>query len=145
MVGSVGNVLWVVMATIGVVMLIACTNVANLLLVRADARQQELAVRSALGAGRWRIARELLLESLTLGLLGGAVGVGVAYVGLHLLTAIGPENLPRLSEISLDGRSLAFTLMLSVLSGCCSAPFRCCVTLLRGKSCRCLVRCERQA
>ena len=116
-VGSVGNVLWVVMATIGVVMLIACTNVANLLLVRADSRQQELAVRSALGAGRWRIARELLLESLTLGLLGGAVGVGVAYVGLHLLTAIGPENLPRLSEISLDGRSLAFTLILSMLSG----------------------------
>jgi len=117
MVGSVGNVLWVVMATIGVVMLIACTNVANLLMVRADSRQHELAVRSALGAGRWRIARELLLESVTLGLLGGAAGVGVAYAGLRLLTAIGPENLPRLSEISLDGRSLAFTLILSVLSG----------------------------
>jgi predicted permease len=116
-VGSVGNVLWVVMATIGLVMLIACTNVANLLLVRADGRQQELAVRSALGAGRWRIARELLLESVTLGLLGGAVGVGVAYAGLRLLIAIGPENLPRLSEISLDGPSLAFTLILSVLSG----------------------------
>ena len=116
-VGSVGNMLWVVMATIGVVMLIACTNVANLLLVRADGRQQELAVRSALGAGRWRIARELLVESVTLGLIGGAVGVGVAYAGLRLLTAIGPENLPRLSEISLDGRSLAFTLILSVLSG----------------------------
>jgi predicted permease len=110
-------VLWVVMATIGLVMLIACTNVANLLLVRADGRQQELAVRSALGAGRWRIARELLLESVTLGLLGGAVGVGVAYAGLRLLIAIGPENLPRLSEISLDGPSLAFTLILSVLSG----------------------------
>ena len=116
-VGSMGNVLWVVMTTIGVVMLIACTNVANLLLVRADGRQQELAVRSALGAGRWRIARELLLESVTLGLLGGAGGVGVASAGLRLLIAIGPENLPRLSEISLDGRSLAFTLTLSVLSG----------------------------
>ena len=116
-VGSIGNVLWVVMATIGLVMLIACTNVANLLLVRADGRQQELAVRSALGAGRWRIARELLLESVTLGLLGGAVGVGVAYAGLRLLIAIGPENLPRLSEISLDGQSLVFTLILSVLSG----------------------------
>ena len=116
-VGSIGNVLWVVMATIGMVMLIACTNVANLLLVRADGRQQELAVRAALGAGRWRIARELLLESVTLGLLGGAAGVGVAYAGLRLLISIGPENLPRLSEISLDGQSLAFTLILSVLSG----------------------------
>jgi len=98
-------------------MLIACTNVANLLLVRADARQQELAVRTALGAGRWRIARELLLESVTLGLLGGAAGVAVAFAGLRLLTAIGPGELPRLSEISLDGRSIAFTLILSVLSG----------------------------
>jgi predicted permease len=116
-VGSIQTVLWVVMGTIGVVMLIACTNVANLLLVRADARQPELAVRSALGAGRWRIARELLLESMTLGLLGGAAGVAVAYGGLHLLTAIGPGELPRLSEISLDGWSIAFTLILSVLSG----------------------------
>jgi predicted permease len=116
-VGSIRAVLWVVMGTIGVVMLIACTNVANLLLVRADARRQELAVRSALGAGRWRIARELLLESVTLGLLGGAAGVAVAYAGLHLLTTIGPAELPRLSEISLDGWSIAFTLILSVLSG----------------------------
>jgi predicted permease len=116
-VGSINSVLWVIMGTIGVVMLIACTNVANLLLVRADARQQELSIRSALGAGRWRIARELLLESLTLGLLGGAAGVAVAYGGLRLLTAIGPENLPRLSEVSLDGWSVAFTLVLSVLSG----------------------------
>jgi ABC-type antimicrobial peptide transport system permease subunit len=93
-VGSIQKVLWVVMGTIGVVMLIVCTNVANLLLVRADARQQELAVRSALGAGRWRIARELLLESVTLGLVGGAAGVAVAYGGLRLLTAIGPADLP---------------------------------------------------
>lgn len=116
-VGSIRTVLWVVMAMIGVVMLIACSNVANLLLVRADIRQQELAIRAALGAGRWRIARELLLESLTLGLLGGAAGVAVAYAGLRLLTAIGPADLPRLSEISLDGWSIAFTLVLSVLSG----------------------------
>jgi predicted permease len=116
-VGSIHTVLWVVMAMIGVVMLIACSNVANLLLVRADIRQHELAVRAALGAGRWRIARELLMESLTLGLLGGAVGVAVAYAGLRLLTAIGPADLPRLSEISLDGLSIAFTLILSVLSG----------------------------
>lgn len=116
-VGGIRTVLWVVMGTIGLVMLIACTNVANLLLVRADARRQELAVRAALGAGRGRIARELLLESLTLGLLGGTIGVAVAYAGLRLLTAIGPGELPRLSEISLDGWSMAFTLILSVLSG----------------------------
>jgi len=116
-VGSIQAVLWVVMGTIGVVMLIACTNVANLLLVRADGRQQELAVRSALGAGRWRIARELLLESVTLGLSGGAAGVAAAYAGLRLLTAIGPADLPRLNEISLDGWSIAFTVILSVLSG----------------------------
>ena len=116
-VGSIHTMLWVVMAMIGVVMLIACSNVANLLLVRADIRQHELAVRAALGAGRWRIARELLLESLTLGLLGGAAGVVVAYAGLRLLTAIGPADLPRLNEISLDGWSIGFTLILSVLSG----------------------------
>ena len=116
-VGSVGSVLWAVMGTIGVVMLIVCTNVANLLLVRADARQQELAVRSALGAGRWRIARELLMESVTLGLMGGVAGVGVAYAGLRLLTAIGPANLPRLSEISLDASSIAFALGVAVFAG----------------------------
>ena len=112
-----GNVLWVVMATIGVVMLIACTNVANLLLVRADGRQQELAVRAALGASRGRIAWELLLESVALGLIGGVLGIGIAYEGLRLLVAIGPANLPRLGEISLDGRSLWFTLALSLFSG----------------------------
>ncbi len=116
-IGNVGNVLWVVMATIGVVMLIACTNVANLLLVRADGRQQELAIRAALGAGRGRIAWELLLESVALGLMGGVLGIGIAYEGLRLLEAIGPANLPRLGEISLDGRSLWFTLALSILSG----------------------------
>ena len=116
-VGGIQKVLWVVMGTIGVVMLIACTNVANLLLVRADARQQELGVRSALGAGQWRIARELLVESLTLGLMGGAAGVAVAYAGLRLLKAVGPTELPRLSEISLDGWSIAFTIILSASSG----------------------------
>ena len=116
-IGNVGNVLWVVMATIGVVMLIACTNVANLLLVRADGRQQELAVRAALGASRGRIAWELLLESVALGLIGGVLGIGIAYEGLRLLAAIGPADLPRLGEISLDGRSLWFTLALSLLSG----------------------------
>ena len=115
-IGNIGSVLWIVMATIGIVMLIACANVANLLLVRAEARQQELAIRAALGAGRRRIVRELLLESLMLGLLGGALGIGLAYWGLQLLAAMGPANLPRLSEISLDARALGFTLALSLLS-----------------------------
>ncbi|MGD1094194.1 MAG: ABC transporter permease [Bryobacteraceae bacterium] len=116
-VGNIGSVLWVVMGTIGIVMLIACANVANLLLVRAEARQQELAIRAALGAGWGRIVRELLLESLLLGLLGGALGVVLASEGLSFLVAMGPANLPRLSEISLDGRALAFTVVLSLLSG----------------------------
>ncbi|MDR3774508.1 MAG: ABC transporter permease [Terracidiphilus sp.] len=116
-VGNVGGVLWVVMATVGLVMLIACTNVANLLLVRAESRQQELAIRAALGAGRGRIARELLTESVTLGLMGGVIAAGVAYAGLRLLTAIGPAELPRLNEVSLDLPALGFALLLSVLSG----------------------------
>jgi predicted permease len=106
----------VVMGTIGIVMLIACANVANLLLVRAEARQQELAIRAALGAGRGRIVRELLLESVLLGVIGGALGVGLAYEGLRFLVAIGPANLPRLNEISLDARALGFALILSLLS-----------------------------
>lgn len=116
-IGNIGNVLWVVMATVGLVMLIACANIANLMLVRAEARHQELTIRAALGAGRARIARELLIESLTLGLVGGILAVGVAYGGLRLLTAIGPADLPRLSEVSLDARSLGLAFMLSVLSG----------------------------
>jgi predicted permease len=116
-IGNVGGVLWVVMATVGLVMLIACTNVANLLLVRAESRQQELAIRAALGAGRGRIARELLIESLLLGLMGGVIAIGVAYGGLRLLTAIGPADLPRLSEVSLDLSALGFAFLLSVFSG----------------------------
>jgi predicted permease len=115
--GNVGSVLWVVMGTLGIVMLIACANVANLVLVRAEGRQQELAVRAALGAGRRRILQELLVENILLGLMGGALGVGIAYAGLRLLVIAGPANLPRLNEISLDGRALAFTLVLSLLSG----------------------------
>ncbi len=116
-IGDTRDVLWVVMATIGLVMLIACTNVTNLLLVRADARQQELSIRAALGAGRGRMVRELLLESVLLGLLGGVLGVGVAYAGLLLLAAIGPTDLPRSNEISIGLASLAFTFLLSLLSG----------------------------
>lgn len=115
-IGNVGELLWVVMGTIGVVMLIACANVTNLLLVRTETRQQELAVRTALGAGRTRIVRGLLVESVMLGIFGGLVGVGLAYVGVRVLVATGPSNLPRLNEIAIDGRTLGFTFILSVLS-----------------------------
>ncbi len=116
-IGNVSEVLWVVMGTIGVVMLITCANLANLLLVRVEARQQELAVRAALGAGWARIVRGLLVESLLLGMLGGALGVGLAYAGVRFLVTMGPANLPRLSEISLDARTIGFTALLSLLSG----------------------------
>jgi len=116
-VGGVGSILWIVMGTIGIVLLIACVNVANLLLVRAEARQVDLSIRAALGAGRVRIARELLFESTLLGLLGGILGIGVAAAALHFLVAIGPANLPRLNEISLDADSLFFTLGLSIVAG----------------------------
>ena len=105
------------MSTVGLVMLIACVNIANLLLVRAESRQHELSIRAALGAGRARIARELLMESVFLGLIGGVLAVGVAYAGLRLLVAFGPADLPRLSEVTIDARSLGFTLLLSVVSG----------------------------
>jgi len=116
-IGNVSELLWVVMGTIGLVMLIACANVANLMLVRVEARQQELAVRSALGASWTRIVRGLLVESVMLGLMGGVLGVGLAYACVSFLVAMGPANLPRLNEISIDARTLGFTLILSVLSG----------------------------
>ena len=115
--GGVGELLWVVMGTIGLVMLIACANVTNLLLVRVESRQQELAVRAALGAGWGRIVRGLLVESVMLGLMGGVLGMGLAYAGVRFLVAIGPANLPRMSEISMDVRTLGFTLLLSVVAG----------------------------
>jgi predicted permease len=116
-VGNIGRALWVVMGTLGLVLLIACANVGNLLLVRAEARQRELAIRAALGAGRRRIARALLVESMTLGVCGGAVGLGLAYWGLRILVAKGPDTLPRLRDIGIDPVVLAFTLGVSLLSG----------------------------
>jgi predicted permease len=116
-IGDVGRTLWVLLGTIGVVLLMACVNVANLLLVRADGRRQEFAIRAALGARRSRIARQLLVESLTLALFGGALGLLFAYVGLRALVAIGPSNLPRLSEISIEPIVFGFAATLTVLSG----------------------------
>ena len=116
-VGNITDVLWVLMGTIGVVLLIACANVANLLLVRVEGRQQELATRAALGAGWWRIARELLHESLLLGVAGGVAGLGVAFGALRLIRALSPDTLPRLDEIGIDPSVLIFTVTASLLSG----------------------------
>jgi len=116
-VGDAGKLLWVLLATVGIVLCIACANVANLLLVRAEGRQQELAIRAALGAGWAQIARDLLFESLTLGLAGGLLGLGVAYAMLRLLVSLAPAGLPRLHEISIDSSVLAFTFGISLLAG----------------------------
>jgi len=116
-IGDVGKILWVVMGTVGMVLLIACANVANLVLVRAQGRQRELAIRTALGAGWIRIARELLAHSLVLGLLGGALGLGLALAALRLLVRLAPANLPRLTEIAIDPAAFGFALAMSLLSG----------------------------
>src|SRR6185369_8035599 len=113
-IGDVGSVLGVLMGALGLVLLLVCANVANLVLVRAQSRQQEFAIRAALGAGWGRIARELLVESLTLGLAGGALGLVLAYAGLKVLVSQGPTTLPRLDEISIDGTALAFALACSL-------------------------------
>jgi len=115
-VGDVGELLWVLMGGIGLVLLIACANVANLLLVRAQGRQQELAIRAALGATRWRIAAELLFENLVLALLGGVLGLAVAYAALRLLITIAPSDLPRLEEIGIDGHTLLFSLVVTLVA-----------------------------
>ncbi len=115
-VGDVGSVLWVLMGSIGMVLLIACANVANLLLVRVEGRRQELAVRAALGASRGRIAADLLLESVILGLFGSVIGLGLAYAALRVLAAIAPAGLPRVREIGLDGPVLLFTLLIALLA-----------------------------
>jgi predicted permease len=116
LVGAVGNVLWVLMGTIGIVLVIACANVANLALVRGEGRHQEIATRTALGASRLRVARAMLLESLILGVAGGALGVILAWAGLGLLAALEPTALPRLHEIELDATVLVFTASVSVVS-----------------------------
>ena len=116
-VGELGKVLWVLMGSIGVVLLIACANVANLLLVRAEGRQQELATRMALGANSRRLAGAILTESVFLGLLGGVVGLAFAYAALRLLVATAPAYLPRLDSISLDPLVVLFTLAISLVAG----------------------------
>jgi putative ABC transport system permease protein len=115
-VGGVADMLWILMATIGMVLLIACANVANLMLVRSESRRQEFAVRTALGARRGDIVREVLVESLALSLIGGALGVALAYAGLAMVVATAPASLPRVEDISLDPRAVAFALVVSLVS-----------------------------
>jgi predicted permease len=115
-VGDVGKLLWILMGSIGLVLLIACANVANLLLVRAEGRQQELAIRAALGASRGRIIQEFLLESVLLGLLGGLLGLALTYGALRLLVAVAPAGLPRINDIGINLPVLAFALLASLLA-----------------------------
>jgi predicted permease len=110
-VGDIGNVLWVLMGSIVLVLLVACANVANLLLVRVEGRRQELAIRSALGAGRSSITAGLLIESLTLGVIGGAIGLALAFGALRILVAMAPTGLPRLHEIGVHLPVLLFTVL----------------------------------
>jgi len=116
-VGNVETGLWVLLAAVGFVLLIACANVANLMLVRAAARQKEIAIRLSLGATRSRIVQQLLTESLMIGLAGGAIGLTIAIFGVDALIRLSPEDLPRLSEVTVDSSVFVFTLLLSLATG----------------------------
>ena len=116
-VGEVQRILWLLLGSVGCILLIACANVANLFLVRAEGRQREVAVRTALGASRGAVFRLFVGESLALSLVGGLVGLGLAAAGVRLLVSLRPEGIPRLEEIGVDGTVLAFTFLLSLFAG----------------------------
>ena len=116
-VGDIGRMLWVLLGTVALVLLVACANVANLFLVRAEARQQELAIRLALGAEARQVAWQLMAESLLVAAIGGLIGIALAYGGIQLLLYLQPAQLPRLNEITIDPIVLLFTIGISLLSG----------------------------
>ncbi len=114
---TVKDTLWILFGAVSFVLLIACANIANLLLARATARRKEMAIRAAMGAGRWRIARQLLTESLLLAVVGGAAGLVIAQLAIKFILYVSPTAIPRSREITVDWRVLAFTLGVSVVTG----------------------------
>jgi putative ABC transport system permease protein len=115
--GRIRLALFVLLGAVGFVLLIACANVANLMLARAAARQKEVAIRTALGANRWVLVRQLLVESVMLALVGGALGLFLAWLSVRVLVAVNPGNVPRIAELSIDGRVIVFTMIVSLGTG----------------------------
>ena len=129
LVGDVGDVLWVLMASVGLILLVACANVANLFLVQSEQRERELALRAALGASWGRQVSQFLAQSLVVGLLGGVAGLVFALGGVRLLVMFAPEHWPRLSEVAIDGRVLGFAAAVSILGAAFRFVF--CIPILR--------------